>query len=255
VPAARLAARLLALSCGLGALLLVDMVTPQHAAALLDDAVDDRDHWRSSSSPHTPPEVPADVPAADRATAILDETIALIAEAGVAGVHYRAVAERAGTSLSLPRYYFPTIRELISAAFARDLEVAQSRMAPAAAPEIDALARLAYTYMPAESAQLAARRPTLVLWFEFLRLGEGEPKARAVGRARLQGWLDYSTALAGELVAAGLVPADRATRERAERLIAVNTGASGLWLIGLIADAEFAAVMNGVIDDESGRLV
>jgi AcrR family transcriptional regulator len=255
VPAARLAARLLSLSCGLGALLLVDMVTPQRAAALLDDAVDDRDHWRSSSSPHTPPEVPADVPAADRATAILDETIALIAEAGVAGVHYRAVAERAGTSLSLPRYYFPTIRELISAAFARDLEVAQSRMAPAAAPEIDALARLAYVYMPAESAQLAARRPTLVLWFEFLRLGEGEPKARAVGRARLQGWLDYSTALAGELVAAGLVPADRATRERAERLIAVNTGASGLWLIGLIADAEFAAVMNGVIDDESGRLV
>ena len=109
--------------------------------------------------------------------------------------------------------------------------------------------------MPVEVEQLAARRPTLVLWFEFLRLGEGEPEARAVGRARLQGWLDYSLALGRELAAAAIVPADRATRERAERLVAVNTGACGLWLIGLLTDAEFAAVMNGAIDDETGRLV
>ena len=46
-----------------------------------------------------------------------------------------------------------------------------------------------------------------------------------------------------------------AVRERAERLVAVNTGACGLWLIGLLTDAEFAAVMNGAIDDETGRLV
>jgi AcrR family transcriptional regulator len=256
VAASRLAARLLALSCGLGALLLVDVITSEHARALLLDAVDDRASWQSAAPEHAEPAAwsePSEPPREDRATEILDQTIALIAEAGVAGVHFRDVALRAGTSLTLPRYYFPTIPRLVAAAFARDLEIAQARMGPTADAITDPVERLGFTYMPKDARQLAARRPTLVLWFEYLRLGERDPEARAAGRARLAAWIDFSIALGQDLALAGIIPAERVTRIRAERIVAVNTGASGLWLLGLLSDDEFAAVMNGVIDDEIGR--
>ena len=256
VPASTLADRLLALSCGLGALLLVDVITSEHASVLLSDAVDDRASWLSVAPEHAEPAAlaaPAEPAHEDRATEILDQTIGLIAEAGVAGVHFRDVALRAGTSLTLPRYYFPTIPRLVAAAFARDLEIAQARMGPTADAVADPLERLAYTYMPKDASELAARRPTLVLWFEYLRLGERDPDARSAARARLAAWINYSIALGQDLAQAAIIPGERVTRDRAERLVAVNTGASGLWLLGLLSDAEFAAVMNGVIDDEIGR--
>lgn len=257
VPASLLAQRLLSLSCGLGALLLIGVITPSHASALLSGAVDDRQHWQTIEPDHAVPaawSMPDAPTSPDRATAILDETIGLIAEAGVAGVHFRDVADRAGTSLTLPRYYFPTVRGLIAAAFARDLELAQSRMGPTSATIADPVERLAYTYMPRDATQLAARRATLVLWFEYLRLGERDPDARAAARDRLEAWIEFSLGLGLELADVGMVPVERATRDRAQRVVAVNTGASGLWLSGVLTDADFAAVMNGVIDDETGRI-
>ncbi|MGI9185990.1 MAG: TetR/AcrR family transcriptional regulator [Gaiellales bacterium] len=251
VEAPMIAARLLSLSCGLGTLLLVELITPADAVELLAAAIDDRADWRHAiSDPVVPSASPSRDPQPSRSTEILDTTIALIADAGVAGVHFNAVAERAGCSLTLPRYYFPTIRKLVDAAFARDLEIAQARLGVMLDAESTPLDRLAHIYVPRDSAQLAARRSTFVMWVEYLGLGEHDPVARASASARLQGFIDFSWALGRDLADAGVVSADRATLVRAKRLVAVNTGAAGLWLLGVLTDGEFAAVMNGTIDDE-----
>ena len=249
------ARRLLALSCGLGVLVVLAIIAPSEAVTLLDGALHDRPHWQQTGTGHgesAPARSFPTAPAGDQATHILDATVALIARSGVAGVRFPAVAHEAGVSPSLPRYYFRTKRALLDAAFAHDMALAQQRMARSADELADPLARLQYAYIGSSPEHLAALRPTLVLWSEYLRVAEREPAAQTTARERLQFWIDTGLRLGTELADAGHTQPNRITLAASQRQLAVNTGAAVLWLIGVLTAGEYPVVVNGTIDDELG---
>ena len=253
VDATLLAERLLALSCGLGSLVLTKAVTPTEAAGLLADAVDDRASWRTPGTTALAlPPLDAPEPPVDRATQILDATITVIARLGINGTTYRLVAAEAGTSLALPRYYFPTLRELFAAAFARDEALARERMVRTAGDLPDPRSRLRHGRINATPDALRRLRPSQIMWLEQLRLAEHDPTARTAARARLAAWHDYGLALGHDLAAVGAAPAARIRSDGAWLAVALHTGASGLWMIGLLADARYAAAVNGGVDDLLG---
>ena len=251
---AALAHRLLSLSCGLGSLILTEMITPQRACDLITDAIGDRASWRAPS-PRSIPPAPLPVQHADdRALGILDATIAVMVRLGVGGVTFRSVATEAETSLALPRYYFPTIPRLLAAAFDRDEQLARERIERSAAQLADPLERLRYSYIGDDAATLAAHRPSQVVWLEYLRIAQRDPDARAAARARLEAWTAYGISLGADLASIGAAPAERIAEAGAQRSVAAITGASGLWLLGVLTDAAYVATYNGGIDDELGLL-
>jgi DNA-binding transcriptional regulator YbjK len=65
---------------------------------------------------------------AARCARLLDAAAAIMTEAGLAAVTYRAVAARAGVPFSSVAYYFPTTEDLLAAAGAR-LEAARAEYA------------------------------------------------------------------------------------------------------------------------------
>ncbi len=248
------ALRLRALACGLGVLLVLGMIDPAEAEALIEAAVAERPTWRPATARAEPALAESFPPrtAADPKERILDATIAQIAAHGAHGVRFPAVAEAAGVSQSLPRYYFPTRRELLDAAFARDTALAAARMRHGAS-SADPLERLSHVYIGRSPAFLAALRPTLILWSEYLSIATREPQAGDVARTRLEVWADYGVALGSELATIGQAQAERITRARSLSQVAINTGAAMLWLVGALDDRAYPAVVNATIDDTLGR--
>ncbi|VXB73294.1 conserved hypothetical protein [Aeromicrobium sp. 9AM] len=61
-------------------------------------------------------------PGEARRAEILNATVDLIYESGIAGVTHRAVAKRAGVTPSAPSYFFPSIDDLIVEAFRTIME-------------------------------------------------------------------------------------------------------------------------------------
>lgn len=251
---AALAHRLLSLSCGLGSLILTNTITPQHACDLIVGAIGDRASWRAPSLRSTPPAPLPAQHADDRALEILDATIVVIVRLGVGGVTFRSVATEAETSLALPRYYFPTIPRLLAAAFDRDEQLARERIERSATQLADPLERLRYSYISDDTATLAAHRQSQVVWLEYLRIAQRDLDARAATRARLEAWTAYGMSLGGDLATIGAAPAERIVEAGAQRSVAVITGATGLWLLGVLSDAAYVAAYNGGIDDELGLL-
>lgn len=249
------AQRLLALSCGLGAMLLLDSIEAADALEQLSEAVEQLPRWRSAATTGEAAAVSANSrPAADDPVErIVDATIIEIAERGAGAVRFSSVADAAGTSHSLPRYYFSSRRELLEAAFARDTELAHARMLHSAAAIEDPVERLRYVYIGGSPEHLAALRPTLALWLEYLCFADRDPAAREPARRRLEGWIDYGVELGTELASVGHALADRITPSASRRQVAINTGAGMLWLAGALSDADYPSVVNGAIDDELGR--
>ncbi|CAG7612207.1 TetR/AcrR family transcriptional regulator [Leucobacter soli] len=58
----------------------------------------------------------------DRAGRLIDATREVIEEEGIRGVTYRKVAKRAGESLGLTSYYFPTIQSLLEATMRKTMD-------------------------------------------------------------------------------------------------------------------------------------
>lgn len=252
-----MAVRLQALQGGLGAMTLIGLVDPVGARRQLARALAARGAWMATAdvAAHRPRRGPDEAPAAepgDTRAAILDATVDLIAEAGVAGVHFPEVAARAGVSASLPRYYFPTIAGLVAAAFDRNTERTRQRVERRVAAVSDPLDRLRDAYAYEVALDPALVRPNWVLWSELVRMGTLDPDRRGQVAERLRGWMAYDAELIGELQEAGRVARDLDVAGATERLVATLNGAGMLWMLGAIAPEAFADLLNHAIDDELG---
>lgn len=75
----------------------------------------------------------------ERRDQILDAGAATLIEAGYADFSLRKVAERLGIRLSNLQYYFPTLVELLSALFTRELDRARERFEASGAQDLEAL--------------------------------------------------------------------------------------------------------------------
>ncbi len=252
-----MALRLKALLNGLGAMTLIGLVDPSEARRHLAAAIAARAGWMSTRDvaghrPRRGPDEALPADPEDTRAAILDAAVELIAEAGVAGVHFPEVAERAGVSASLPRYYFPTIAQLVAAAFDRNTERTRQRVERRADAVADPLDRLRDAYAYEVALDPALVRPNWVLWSELVRMGVLDPGRRGQVVERLRGWMAYDAELIGELQDAGRVTRDLDVAGATERLVATLNGAGMLWMLGAIAPDAFADLLNHAIDDELG---
>jgi AcrR family transcriptional regulator len=238
---------------GFGVMLLVDLVAPADAAAGLRGLFDARQRWQPPGALRLPglEPLPAE-DADDRRTAILDAVIRLVEREGIAGVHFPEVAFEAGVSRSLPRYYFPTLADLLRATFDRDEDVARRRVEWRAAQIDDDLERLRDGYAHAIAADPAGLRSTWVLWFEFLRIAARDPAERRRANARLAGWIAYDSGILRALKRDGRIAATVDIDAVEQRLIAIDNGAGALWMLGLLTPERYAAVIDATIDDELG---
>jgi len=246
-----LAARVIGTADGLAGMVLLELIAPAAAIAQLEVLLAAMATW--SATPLAPPltaPVPIDAEGRDRRTSILDATIAVIAAEGVAGVHFPEVAVAAEVSQSLPRYYFPTITELVQAAFARDAERARRRVERRAVRLDNPLERLRDAYVHEVLAEPAALRPTWILWLEFQRIAARSPAARQQAAERLTDWMAYDAALIDELQRAGRVAPGVAVAAAVQRLVALLNGAGTLWMLGLLDGDQYAQTMSAAIDDE-----
>lgn len=248
-----IAARIASAQDGFGVMVLVDLVSSAAAIAGVDQLLAARAGWRAPRA-RALPAVTAFPPDADgdRRTTILDATIRLIEREGIAGVHFPEVADEAGVSRSLPRYYFRTLNDLLRATFDRDEELARQRVEWRAGQIADPLARLRDAYAHAIAADPAGVRPTWVLWFEYLRIAARDPGERRRANARLAAWVAYDSSLLRDLRRDGRISASVDVDEAEQRLLAVDNGAGALWMLGVLTPERYAAVVDATIDDELG---
>ncbi len=255
IDAAMLGVRLASLALGLGVFRLIGIVSTHDVLERLGAAVDARNTWATAyANPRAAP-VNRELPPRhgdDRRAEILDATIRVIGRAGVGGVHFPEVATEASVSMSLPRYYFPTIRDLIRAAFAHDEDVARQRVLWRAAAISDPLDRLRDAYANEILGYPDEMRLSWVLWAEYLRLGSREHGARSRARARLEDWIDYDRSTIREAQLSGHVPTSVDADLAALDLSAVLNGAGALWTLGLLTPEQLAAVTDGAIGDSLG---
>ena len=253
VDAELIAGRIAGAIDGFGVMLLVGLVSPEAATAELDALVDGSGRWRSPrrlAVPAVPPQ-PVDAEP-DRRTLILDAAIGLIAREGIAGLHFPEVAEAAGVSRSLPRYYYRTLDDLLRAVFERDAEVARRRVEWRAEHIDDPLERLRDAYAHAIVADPEGVRPSWVLWFEQLRIAARDPSARRRASTRLADWIAYDTAILRELRRVGTIGADVDIDGAEQRLIAIDNGAGALWMLGVLSAQRYGEIVDAAVDDELG---
>jgi len=119
----------------------------------------------------------------DRRNRLIDVTLDLIAEVGVAGISHRKIAVRAGVPLGSMTYHFDGMDELLFETFARFAETISKRFEErlGAATTIDearnAVVSLIYEDLTGPQAARDA-----VLTFELYTLAAREPRFRAITR-------------------------------------------------------------------------
>lgn len=251
IDADRIAQRLASLVVGLGIFRLVGIVATEEARARVDGVIAARGAWTTATEGRPPlvvPEPDGDREG-DRRADVLDAAIRVIARAGVAGVHFPEVAEEAGVSTSLPRYYFPTIPTLLSAAFDHDAARARTRVERRAAAIADPLDRLRDAYADQIAIDPDGQRATWTLWAEYLRIAGRDGTERRRARVRLEDWIDYDRATIEEAQTAGAVPPSVDPATAALDLGAILNGAGALWLAGVLEVPALVAVTDAAIDD------
>lgn len=82
---------------------------------------------------------PASTKGRERHDQILDAAAATLTEAGYADFSLRKVADRLAIRLSNLQYYFPTLAELLSALFTRELDRARERFEASDSQDLDTL--------------------------------------------------------------------------------------------------------------------
>ncbi len=119
----------------------------------------------------------------DRRNRLIDVTLDLIAEVGVAGISHRKIAARAGVPLGSMTYHFDGMDELLFEAFARFAETIIKRFEErlGAATTIDE-ARNAVISLIHEDLTGPQSARDAVLTFELYTLAAREPRFRAITR-------------------------------------------------------------------------
>jgi AcrR family transcriptional regulator len=189
-------------------------------------------------------------PEASAADAILDAALRVIARGGVRAAHFADIAEEAGVSTALPRYYHGTLDGLLAAAFARFVGQRRDRMLARAALIDDPRERVRDAVLADTVLTPGERRDARVIWHEFLRLGFVREDLRgAVGAAvgadidRLAGLIAEAQAV--DAAAAGVVPL-AAARRLVEALNGLDLGG----LLGLVDDEQALRILSWVVADE-----
>lgn len=184
-----------------------------------------------------------------RRTALIEATLACIAEGGPQAATVRAIALRAGVTQGLIRHYFATKEELIAAAHDHlmtgltDASAASLDVLPA-----DPLARLAGFVANAVSPPVADPR-AMALWAASMQLVARDAAMREVHERTYRAFRDQLEILIGDALAVAGRQADAATLRRLA--IAGNALLDGLWLEASALPDRFAPDVARAIAVES----
>ncbi|UYM04719.1 TetR/AcrR family transcriptional regulator [Solicola gregarius] len=139
---------------------------------------------------------------AGRREAILEATLEVIAEVGVARATHRAIADRAGVPLGSTTYYFPSQQALTTEALERvadrcreQVREWEQEIATGSNLAVD-LARLAHDYLSDHDRAL--------LEYELYLAAARSPELRVAARAWLSGLRAYLAPLVGGTAAVGI---------------------------------------------------
>lgn len=168
-----------------------------------------------------------------RRQALIEATLALVAEGGAKNATVRAIAQRAGVTAGLIRHYFQGKDQLITAAYSHLM----NRMTEDSAAVLNAAPHDPHARLTAFVA--ASLRPPvvdpegLVLWATFLQETQRDPAMRAT---HAQTYLGFRDMLQG-LIAA--LPGNRPATELRGLAITCNAVIDGLWMEGCLLPEAF----------------
>jgi AcrR family transcriptional regulator len=169
-----------------------------------------------------------------RRLALIEATLALVAEGGAGAATVRAIAERAGVTPGLIRHYFQSKDQLVIAAYRHLMDrmtedsASVLRAAPVA-PE----GRLA-VFVAASLTPPVVDPEALTLWATFL---QETPRDPVMHETHAQTYLTYRNRLQ-ELIAA--LPGDWPPARSRAMAIACNAVIDGLWVEGSALPEAFA---------------
>lgn len=163
---------------------------------------------------------------AKRREALIEATLALVAEGGAANATVRSIAQRAGVTAGLIRHYFQSKDHLVTAAYRHlmDRMTADSIAVLQAAPH-DSRARLA-AFVAASLKPPVVDPEALTLWATFMQETQRDAVMRDTHAQTYLGFRDKLQGLIADL------PGTREPRELRRLAIACNAVIDGLWMEG-----------------------
>lgn len=169
-----------------------------------------------------------------RRLALVEATLALVAEGGAQSATVRAIAERAGVTAGLIRHYFTSKDQLLIAAYRHlmDRMTEDSASVLRAAPHAPE-ARLA-AFVAASLTPPVVDPEALMLWATFIQETRSDPTMR---ETHAQTYLTYRDRLQG-LIAA--LPGERSEAQLRAHAIACNAVIDGLWMEGCALPEAFS---------------
>ncbi len=170
-----------------------------------------------------------------RRQALIEATLALVAEGGAANATVRAIAQRAGVTAGLIRHYFQGKDQLITAAYRHLMErmTDESAAVLLAAPR-DPEARLT-AFVAAALKPPVVDPEALVLWATFLQETHRDPAMKATHSQTYLSFRDRLQALIADL------PGQRDAAACRRLAIASNAVIDGLWMEGCLLPEAFAS--------------
>lgn len=165
-----------------------------------------------------------------RKIALVQATLALIAEGGVQSATVRAIAARAEVTQGLIRHYFASKEDLIMAAYKHHMSTLTNQTA--ASSPVDTLSSRANlaSFVEASLTSPVVDQGAVSLWAGFLNKVREDARMQAI---HAQTYFDFRDRLE-RLIAEALAEAQKpATPEELRRLaIACNALIDGLWMEG-----------------------
>jgi AcrR family transcriptional regulator len=169
-----------------------------------------------------------------RRQALVEATLALVAEGGARNATVRAIAQRAGVTAGLIRHYFQGKDQLVTAAYRHLMD----RMTDESAAVLNAAPRDPFARLTAFVA--AALKPpvvdpeALILWATFLQEVHRDPAIKATHAQTYLGSRDMLQSLIAAL------PGARDDTSLRRLAIACNAVIDGLWMEGCLLPEAFA---------------
>lgn len=175
----------------------------------------------------------------NRRQALIEAALECIAKEGLQAATVRKVADYAGVTNGLIRFYFSGKDELIRAAYAALLEHIYVTAREGVDDEsVPAKTRLRAFIQATLSAPIVAPR-TVLLWANFLPLTYSDPEMATIRR---EAYVDTTDILAG-LIEQSFVQEGKALDKEIVQSFAIQVNAiiDGLWLEGSLASDKFRA--------------
>ncbi|WP_349359250.1 TetR family transcriptional regulator C-terminal domain-containing protein [Stappia sp.] len=173
-----------------------------------------------------------------RETELIAATLEAIADEGIAGLTVRGIAERAGVTNGLIRFYFGGKDGLLRAAYRHFLDgLLETADNALARRDLTAGERLA-AFVDANLRAPIVAPETVLVWAHFLPLAHRDPEMATIRDDAYS----RTTGRLAPLIAAALAEAGRPCPEADIRRLAISVNAliDGLWLEGALSPAPSA---------------